>query len=89
MYVQNNAQAVVELKNDIYYDGYFQKNSFVKDVLDDLRSQILIVESYRANYQNVINDIEKLEITSIHIRRGDYINVEANRKIFEICDMNY
>lgn len=88
-YVQNNAQAEVPLADNIYYDGYFQKYFFVDEVINQLRNQISTDEKLLAKNSSFLAEVEKTSATAIHIRRGDYIAVKANRKIFEICDMDY
>ena len=65
-------------KDSSYLTGYFQTEKYFKDISDKLRGDI--------NFSLLLNEIEKTDahtyitqnsdtpITSIHVRRGDYLN---------------
>lgn len=87
--VRNNPHIEIPLKKHVYYDGYFQRWEYVKSVLSKLNENIVYPQEILNKNKTILENIEKYDITAIHIRRDDYINVPVNFKIFEICNMEY
>lgn len=70
-------------KDNVYYDGYWQDSRIVEDVL------AILLDKIHLKKDNVDNQIHQDRIVSIHVRRGDYINVGKNIGIFSICKIEY
>lgn len=87
--VKNDPQYPFILKKNAYYDSYFQRWEYVKAVLDILKSKIDFPKEILESNEEILNKINAENLTAIHIRRDDYINVPVNAKIFEVCDMDY
>lgn len=87
--VRNNPHTPFPIKNDTYYDGYFQRWEYVREILEILRGNITFPQEIYHKYHQQLTDIEDQNATAIHIRRSDYIHIPKNAKTFEICDMSY
>lgn len=69
-----------------YFDGYFQ----VAQYYDSIREKLLIDFTPRntineAN-QNILNQIKKCNAVSLHVRRGDYLQLQH---VHGLCDLYY
>jgi len=77
------------LFNNCYYDGYWQSEKYFKSIEGVLRTEL----EYKAvlNDENalLLHDIISNESISVHIRRGDYLSVKVNSKLFSTCSIDY
>jgi hypothetical protein len=88
--VQENAHSILKNTPDnVYYDGYWQSYEYVDSVRETLLNEIKVSEIFYENYRSLLNEFESFDSVAIHIRRGDYINIKVNAKLFEVCDMDY
>lgn len=81
---------LLNLKNDIYLDGYFQSEEYFKTIrnilLDELVLNSELSPSALKFNEQIINSKNSV---SLHVRRGDYV---ADRKINSIhgtCNLDY
>lgn len=74
---------------DGYYDGYWQCYQFPNSIKEHLQNHLKLNDKQSARLHLIIDNIQNSTSVSIHIRRSDYINIEANAKIFHTCDMEY
>lgn len=59
-----------------YFDGYWQSEKYFKDIQDEIR-QVFCMKNYMTSYQeHMLSDIRSYESVSVHIRRGDYLQLE-------------
>ena len=80
--------SVDELKDDCYYDGYWQSFKYQEN------NDINVNKEIYSKYLSIVNSklaekISSCNSISIHIRRGDYISIKKNTDIFNICNMDY
>lgn len=88
--VQDTAHTIINnIFDNCYYDGYWQCYNYVDDVRDALLKEIKISENFYSKYSKMLTDFENFDSVAIHIRRGDYINIKVNAKLFEVCNMSY
>ncbi|WP_294319028.1 alpha-1,2-fucosyltransferase [uncultured Chryseobacterium sp.] len=88
--VQNNAHEILkDLKNNSYYDGYWQCYKYIDDVKDELLKEVQSHANFLISYESLISQMKSCSSVSIHIRRDDYINIKVNNKLFEICEFDY
>lgn len=67
--------------------GYFQTEKYFKHHRDELIQEFELPEHLRSSINNQLNLIKEYpEVTSIHIRRGDYL---SNSEIYGVCDKEY
>lgn len=74
---------------DGYYEGYWQLYQFPENIKSHIQNHVQLNDSQLQKLDSIISDIQKNISVSIHIRRDDYINIEANAKIFQVCNMEF
>ncbi|WP_223560017.1 alpha-1,2-fucosyltransferase [Chryseobacterium lathyri] len=79
----------VYINNHCYYDGYWQNEMYPNYIFKLLKDKIKLDSKSSIKLENLILRIKNSNSVSIHIRRGDYINIKANAKIFQICTNDY
>lgn len=75
--------------DDCYYDGYWQSENYFKSIADIIRSDLQLKLDLDVKNNCMAEEISKSISVSLHIRRGDYISVNSNSKIFSICTLQY
>ncbi|SMC47925.1 alpha-1,2-fucosyltransferase [Chryseobacterium sp. YR221] len=78
-----------DLRDQCYYDGYWQNQEYPNYISQLLKDKIKLSTESETRLSSLISQIKNTNSVSIHIRRGDYMNIAANAKIFHICDMDY
>lgn len=77
------------LPDNCYYDGYWQSEYYFETISvlirKDLDLNLDLNEANRILENQIINSTS----VSIHIRRGDYISITSNKKIYSICSLEY
>lgn len=77
------------LSNECYYDGYWQSEYYFDSIADLIRRDLqLNFELDEAN-KIIENQINNSASVSLHIRRGDYLAVSSNAKIYNVCSLEY
>lgn len=85
-YVQKNPhQNEFIIKDNAYYEGYWQNYFYVKSLIEYTLSNISGCKHLIIN-NKYYNEIINCNSISIHIRRDDYLK---NTKIFNILDLEY
>jgi hypothetical protein len=74
---------------DAYFDGFWQLYQYPEKVRSHLQEKIKLSKEQETKFKDIIKEIQTSASTSIHIRRGDYMNITANKKIFEVCNVSY
>jgi hypothetical protein len=75
--------------DDCYYDGYWQSEKYFKSITEVLWSDFQLNSDLDNENKIIEEEILKSTSISLHIRRGDYISVNSNSKIFSICTLEY
>lgn len=68
----------------IYLGGYWQSPKYFEGVIDEVKHEINLIESYSGQNMELINKIECSNSVCVHIRRGDYVNTD-----YDVCTLNY
>ena len=79
-------KSFLELRGDIYVEGYFQSEMYFKSHRELLLSELKF--SCDLSSQKIYNEILNNQYCSVHIRRGDYTN-KTNLKIHGVLDLSY
>jgi len=76
-------------KNDCYYEGYWQSFKYLTSNETLLRNEITLKHFLKNGIADLIDTIESSQSISLHIRRGDYISIKDNFKLFGVCSIIY
>ena len=74
-------------KNSI--DGYWQSYKYFEDIRETLINEFTLKEDLNLKNKDVLKLINSTNSVSIHIRRGDYLNVSKNKSIYNVFGMEY
>lgn len=77
------------IKDNCYYDGYWQSYHYLNQIESIISTEIILRYPLSKNCQSLISAIKNTESISIHIRRGDYINIKKNFDRFGVCSKHY
>lgn len=73
------------LMDNLVLDGYFQSEKYFEDYKREIKDLFVVDDKNSKKFLKQFKS-SKLPITSVHIRRGDYLN---NSEYHCICDLNY
>lgn len=73
----------------IYYEGYFQNEKYFKHLRTALLKEFSLKVPLDEKNQIVLDKILETNSISIHIRRGDYVDLESTSKIHGTCSLDY
>lgn len=78
-----------EFTSNSFLSGYWQNETYFKDIRKVLLEEIqLYAQEKNGEFYHVENKIKNSNAVSIHIRRGDFLDI-INRSIFKILEMDY
>lgn len=69
---------VFSISKDTFFKGNWQTEKYFKNYRDELLNRIIPKESSNNSVETLINEISKVESVSIHVRRGDYVQIGCN-----------
>lgn len=87
--IKNINNRPILISDDCYYDGYWQSEEYFKSAHEIIRSDLTLRDNISSTDEAMVQGISINDSVSIHIRRGDYLSIKANKKIYESCDMIY
>jgi hypothetical protein len=87
--VEKPFEKIRAFRNNCYYDGYWQSENYFWPIKDIIRKDLTINFDLDEANKNVAQEISKTTSISLHVRRGDYLSIESNAKIFNLCDLDY
>lgn len=81
--------SVLEVKGNIYLDGYWQSEKYFSAIRDILLKEFAI--KYEQNFKNkeLTKLISNTESVSIHFRRGDYAHNPETNQYHGLCTFDY
>lgn len=79
---------VLEAKNDIYLQGYWQSEKYFKDIREILIQEFSIKTTEEKNTP-LLNQILGCESVSLHVRRGDYVSNKKTSQTHSCCSIEY
>ena len=68
-----------------YFNGYFQSDKYFKKNFNIIREELLVKEKVTKKNKVILDKIKSTESVCVHIRRGDYTNLEN----YLICNISY
>lgn len=79
---------IFEMDN-VYLEGYWQNEQYFNDIEFIIRKTFVFSEDLDYSNRHLLENMRKENSVSIHVRRGDYIDI-ANQGVYgEICTKGY
>jgi hypothetical protein len=79
----------VQAPSNTYVDGYWHSEKYFLNIKETLLTDFKLRTEFSADINTLIKEIKSVNSVSLHVRRGDYISNEANKKIYAQCNNNY
>lgn len=80
---------VQDLKGNIYLDGYWQSPRYFSKHWNTIRAEYDINFLLKPTQMRLIDSMLSGHSVALHVRRGDYVQVERNRAIYAECTKDY
>ena len=80
---------ILSLKGNIYLDGYWQNEEYFEDVKKIIRKEFTFKSEHDSVNLKTLEDIRNSNSVSLHIRRGDYINIQKISRIYQFLGLDY
>ena len=72
-----------------YYEGYFQNEKYFRHLRSELIKKFTLKVPPDKKNMEVLKKIHETNSVSIHIRRGDYVELECASKFHGTCSLRY
>lgn len=79
----------VFLKNNRYFDGYWNTEKYFTDIKGELQKEIAMKCPLSPYSQGISDAIKASNAISLHVRRADYVSNKKVQESFGICSMEY
>lgn len=80
---------VLEVRGDVYLDGYWQTEKYFKDIKDIILKEVSMKSPLQGKDATVARDIESTNSIMMHIRRGDYVTNPQANIVHGTCSLDY
>ncbi len=77
---------VFEEKRHVYYQGYFQTEKYFSDIKEEIIKDLQLKNPINDTNKKMIELMTSCNSVSLHIRRGDYVELED---IHGLCNLDY
>ena len=74
---------------DSYLDGYWQSEKYFSRVRSELINDFTLKSKLSEESKLLSQNIGKQNSVSIHVRKGDYLSIAANKNLYEDCGPAY
>jgi hypothetical protein len=79
----------LNLPDDIFIEGYWQTEKNFIGIEDIIRRELVVKEPPHGKNQAYLEEMEKVNAVSVHVRRGDYVTDANINSIHGVCDLDY
>ena len=80
---------VLDLKGNIYLDGYWQSEKYFLPIENLLRRELTVRYPAHEKYRCLIEFAQSLDSISLHMRRGDYVSHPSAKNLHGLCSLDY
>lgn len=81
-------QKALSCGDTVYVSGYWQSEKYFQSIRKQLVEDFVSKNELSEQSKIVLNEINKLDAISLHIRRGDYTNAQ-NTSVYHTCSPDY
>lgn len=85
----NFEQWILDLKDPVYLDGFWNTEKYFKDIEDVIRKDFILKEPLTDISKESLSLILKTESVSLHVRRGDYATDPKTNSWLGVCSLEY
>jgi hypothetical protein len=78
--------AIPFINGSVYLEGYFQSEKYFSEYEHKIKDLFYITEKLEEEIQNKYGEVLNQNTCSIHVRRGDYVNLSEHHPL---CDIEY
>lgn len=78
-------QEILNLKDGVYLDGYWQNEMYFKEIRNILREEFSLSNDLDIEEVDWLKSINESNSVAIHVRRGDYVSLNLD----SICGLSY
>ena len=76
----------MKYKKNIYFEGYFQTEKYFKIFRKELLKDFSLKTELNDKNKKMLEQIKSTNAISLHVRHGDYLNLQNH---FKICSLDY
>ncbi len=76
----------LKYKKNIYFEGYFQTEKYFKIFRKELLKDFSLKTELNDKNKKMLEQIKSTNAISLHVRHGDYLNLQNH---FKICSLDY
>jgi uncharacterized protein (DUF1499 family) len=82
-------ETIYNQEGNIYLDGFWQNEKYIIDIRKELIQDFTPKNNRSIEAQKYLNNINKTNSISLHVRRGDYVSNQHTNNVHGVCDINY
>ena len=82
-------QKILQLKQPVYLDGYWQTEKYFKDIEHIIRKEVIVKTPLQGENAEVAEEIVATTSVAMHIRRGDYVTNRETNEYHGTCGLDY
>jgi hypothetical protein len=80
---------VLDLRGDIYLEGFWQTEKYFRDIADIIRDDLIFLPGLNDANTQVARQINTCNAVSLHVRRTDYVSKDAAATYHNLCSLSY
>jgi hypothetical protein len=80
---------ILRAKGGCYLRGFWQAEEYFKDIREVLQKDFRLKDQFSIDDLDIAKEIKACEAVSLHIRRGDYVKIDAINKVHGTCSSKY
>lgn len=79
----------LNIQTPVYIEGYFQSELYFTAIEKEIRSELQLKPAPSVSSQHWLQKISGVNAVSLHIRRGNYVQVDFVNKVHGTCSLAY
>lgn len=80
---------ILELRGDVYLDGYWQSGKYFQDAADVIREEFTLKSQPTESNARLLEEIADCDSVSVHFRRGDYVTNPSAAAYHGVASLDY
>ncbi|MFH0816512.1 MAG: alpha-1,2-fucosyltransferase [Methanobacteriota archaeon] len=80
---------VLELRGDVYLDGYWQSEKYFNGIRDTIREDFTFKTEPDPSNEKMLEQIRRSNSVCLHVRRGDYVADQITNRFHGTCGLDY